>query len=132
MRVQPGLILLLCLLAFVGCGKKKSTDDLIKDLKSGNEKEKINAVRTLPAKGEAAKVVPALIKSLTDRDGHIRRSAAIKLGEYGAEAKDAVPELEKRLNDGDARVREAAGLALTRIDPEKFPATSHAANSKAE
>ncbi len=46
MRVQTSLVLLLCLLACGGCGKKKSTDELIRDLKTGQEKERIIAVRT--------------------------------------------------------------------------------------
>jgi len=121
MRVQTGLVLLLCLLACGGCSKKKSTDELIGDLKTGKEKERIIAVRTLPGgKGDAAKVVPALIERLRDGAGDVRRSAAIKLGGFGEQAKDAIPALEKRLHDGDARVREAAAKALSRIDPEHF------------
>ena len=39
MRVQTGLVLLLCLLACGGCNNGKSTDELIADLKSGTEIE---------------------------------------------------------------------------------------------
>ena len=125
MRVQTGMVLLLCLLACGGCGKKKSTDELIADLKTGNEKERIIAVRTLPrGQGDAAKVVPALIEALKSRDGHVRRSAAIKLGGFGEQAKDAIPALQKAQHDGDARIREAATKALSRIDPARFSASS--------
>jgi hypothetical protein len=63
MRVRTGLVLLLCLLACgCGCGGK-STDELIADLKSGKEKEVVIAARTLP-RGDAEKVVPALIEAL--------------------------------------------------------------------
>jgi HEAT repeat protein len=127
MRVQTGLVLLLCLLACGGCSKQKSTDELIADLKSGIEKEGIIAARTLP-QGEAEKVVPALIEALRHRGQDVRRSAAIKLGGFGEQAKDAIPALQKaEEHDGDARVREAAGIALSRIDPERFPYSPKAA-----
>ena len=123
MRAQTGLVLSLCLLACGGCGKQKSTDELIKDLKSGTEIEGIIAARTLP-QGEAEKVVPALILALRHRSNDARRSAAIKLGGFHEQAKDAIPALQKlEEKDGDARVREAAGIALSRIDPERFPYT---------
>ena len=48
MRVQTGLVLLLCLLACGGCSNGKSTDELIADLKSGKEKEGVIAAHTLP------------------------------------------------------------------------------------
>ena len=121
MRGQTGLLLLVGLLACSGCGKQKSTDELIADLKSG--KDSLNAARSLP-QGEAEKVVPALIEALRDRGQDIRRSAAIKLGGFRGQAKDAIPALQKAAeHDGDARVREAAGIALSRIDPERFPYT---------
>jgi HEAT repeat protein len=124
MRVQTGLVLLLCLLACGGCSKGKSTDELIADLKSGKQKEGLNAARTLP-QGDAEKVVPALIEALRNRGQDIRHSAAIKLGGFGEQAKDAIPALQKAAeHDGDARVREAAGMALSHIDPERFPYTS--------
>ena len=42
MRVQTGWVLLLCLLACGGCGKKeKSTDELIDDLKAPQEELRI-------------------------------------------------------------------------------------------
>ena len=128
MRVQTGWVLLLCLLACGGCGGK-STDELIADLKSGTEIEGVIAARTLPrGKGDAAKVVPALIEALTHKGSDVRRSSALKLGAFGEQAKDAIPALQKaEENDGDARVREAAGIALSRIDPERFPYSPEAA-----
>ena len=125
MRVRTRLILLLCLLASAGCGKK--TDDLIADLKSPQEGERVKAARLLQQrKGEPAKVVPALIDALQDKDGDVRWSAAIGLGYFGDQAKDAIPALEAAQRDRDARVREAAGVALSRIDPARFPAPSKA------
>ena len=122
MRVRTRFVLLLCLLACGGCGKKKSTDELIADLKSPQERDRIIAVRLLPQrKGDAAQVVPALIEALKDKDGDVRRSAALGLGSFGEQAKDAIPALEALQRDRDARVREAAGIALSRIDPTRFP-----------
>ena len=125
MRAHIRPVLLLCLLACGGCGKEKSTDELIADLKSAEEGERIAAVRLLPQrKGDASKIVPALIESLKDNEGDIRWSAAIGLGTFGEQAKEAIPSLQTAQRDRDARVREAAGVALSRIDPEKFPIPS--------
>ena len=101
--------------------QEKSTDELIGDLKSPQERDRIIAVRLLPQrKGDAAKVVPALIEALKDKDDDIRCDAAIGLGYFGEQAKDAIPALQAAQRDPDARVREAAGVALSRIDP-RFP-----------
>ncbi len=125
MRVRTCSVLLLGVLACSGCGKKKSTDELIGDLKSPQEKERMIAVRTLPERKEdAVKVVPALIEALKDKQGDIRLSAAISLGSFGEQAREAISALQAAQNDRDARVRNAAGVALSRIDPEKFPASS--------
>jgi HEAT repeat protein len=127
MRLRIRFVLLLCLLACGGCGKEKSTDELIADLNSPDTQEgdRIKAVRLLPQrKGDAEKIVPALIGALKDKDEDVRWSAAIGLGYFGEQAKDAIPALQAVQRDRDARVREAAGVALSRIDPEKFPASS--------
>ena len=125
--MQTGLVLLLCLLACGGCNRGKSTDELIADLKSGTEIEGVIAARTLPrGRGDAAKVVPALIEALKHPGNDVRRSSALKLGEFHALAKDAIPALQKaEQDDGDARVREAAGIALSRIDPKQFPRSAY-------
>ena len=101
-----------------GCTKGKSTDLLIGDLNSKDEGDRVKAVRLLPQrKGDAVKVVPALIDSLSDKDVRVRISAAIGLGNFGAQAKTALPDLEKAQSDQDARVREAARVAISRIGP---------------
>jgi HEAT repeat protein len=117
MRVRITLVVTLCLFACAGCAKKKSTDELIQDLKpSGEERDRYIAVRSLTGhKGEAAQIVPALIEALKDKEGDVRQSAAIGLGTYGEQAKDAVPALKVALKDHDARVRNAARMALARI-----------------
>jgi HEAT repeat protein len=109
------------LLACCGCGKK-STDELIADLKGSQDRDRIIAVRSLPERRQDAdRVVPALIGALKDHDGDVRRSAAIGLGCFGEQARDAIPALQTAEHDRDARVREAARVALSRIDPTKFP-----------
>ena len=66
-----------------------------------------------------------MIEALRHKGNDVRRSSALKLGEFHEQAKDAIPALQKaEEHDGDARVREAAGIALSRIDPERFPYTS--------
>jgi HEAT repeat protein len=128
----PGLLVpLFCFLVFGGCGHEKSTSELLEDLNSPHEKNRIVAVRSLQVRmDEAAQIVPSLINALKDRQPDIRLSAAIKLGLFGESANEAIPALQQRLNDGDARVREAAGIALTRIDPEKFPTPPKSAAGK--
>jgi HEAT repeat protein len=127
MGLRTWFLLVVCLPACGGCGKAKSTDELIGDLKSAQEGDRIRAVRLLPQrKGDAEKVVPALIESLEDKQGDVRWSAAIGLGYFGDRAKDAIPALQTARRDRDARVREAAGVALSRIDPARFPAPSSA------
>jgi HEAT repeat protein len=122
MRVRRHFIPLLCLLACVGCGRKKSTAELLQDLKGSQERDRLIAVRLLPQhKGDAAQVVPALIEAVKNKAVDIRLSAAIGLGSFGEQAKDAIPALQEAQKDRDRRVREAAGIALSRIDPERFP-----------
>lgn len=122
MNARGRLVLLLGFLACAGCSKSKPTAELIDDLKSRQEKDRIIAVRLLPQrKGEAATVVPALIESLKDKSDDVRWSAAIGLGYFGEQARDAIPALQAALHDSDARVREAAGVAISRIDPSLAP-----------
>ena len=130
-HARTWFVLLLFLLACAGCGKK-STDELIEDLKSPEAGKAIVAVRLLQhRKGDAAQVVPALIEALKDNSDDVRSSAAIGLGYFGEKAKEAIPALEAAQKDRDARVREAAGIALCRIDPEKFPPETTAKAAKA-
>ena len=125
MGVRTCFFLLLCLLTCAGCSGQKSTDELLADLKGTQPRERIIAVRLLQhRKGDAAQVVPALIETLKDREGDMRKDAAIGLGYFGEQAKEAIPALQAAQKDRDARVREAAGVALSRIDPARFPAPS--------
>ena len=132
MRGPTPFALLLCLLACGGCSKQKTTDELITDLQSSQEKDRIIAVRLLPQrKGEATpRIVPALIGALKDKQGDVRWSAAIGLGSFGDQAKEAIPALQAAQHDHDTRVREAAGVALSRIDPARFPVSSKSRSGK--
>lgn len=117
MRIRICLVMFTALLAFAGCSKGQSTDELIEDLSSADEGDRIKAVRWLQQrKGDAPKVVPALIASLKDTQADIRWSAAIGLGYFGAEAESALPALEEAQRDKDGRVREAARVAISRIE----------------
>jgi len=131
MGIRAQFALLLSVLACVGCSKQKSTEELIADLKSSNEKDRIIAVRLLPQrKGDVARTVPALIEALKDHESDVRWSAAIGLGYFGDQARDAIPALQEAQHDRDARVREAAGVALSRIDPTRFTAPNKSQTSK--
>lgn len=131
MRIPIRICLLMSILTLGGCSKSKSTDELLSDLKSTNDLDRIKAARLLPQlKGDAEKIVPALIESLKDKETDVRWSAAIGLGYFGEKAKSAVAALQVALKDRDARVREAAGVALSRIDPAQFSAPTKSRLSK--
>ena len=116
MRHRIGSLMLISFLIIGGCSRGKTTDELIGDLGSTEESDRIKAVRLLPQhRGDAEKVVPALIESLKDVHADIRWSAAIGLGYFGGKAESALPALEQAQKDKDARVREAAGVAISRI-----------------
>ena len=123
MSMRTYLVLAVCVLACAGCGtKEKTTPELLNDLQGTEDRDRVIAVRTLTnRRGDAAKVIPALIEALKDKESDIRWSAAIGLGAFGEQARDAIPALQTAQKDRDSRVREAAGRALSRIDPEKFP-----------
>jgi HEAT repeat protein len=125
MRVPTRVVLLLGVLACGGCSKEKSTAELLEDLKSSEERERLIAVRLLPQRtGDAAQIVPGLMEALKDKEADIRWSAAIGLGSFGEQARDAIPVLQAAQRDRDARVREAARVALSRIDPARFSTPS--------
>src|SRR5690348_5579451 len=103
MRIRMRFVLLLCLLG-AGCAREKTTRELIADLKSPRERDRILAVRILPKrKGDAAQTVPALIAALKDSESDVRRSAALGLGQLGESAKEAIPALQAAQSDRDAR-----------------------------
>ena len=113
---KRGFVLLVILLAS-GCGKE-STGQLLEKLKSSDRLTRIKAVRTLPERrGDAMRIIPALIDALKDEDADVRKGAAFGLGSFGEQARDAIPALQANLRDRETSVRKAAGVALTHIDP---------------
>ena len=102
MRVTSWSLLFFCCLAAAGCKKTKTTDELVGDLGSGSEPERVAAVRLLPErKADAAKIIPAMIESLKDTQNDVRLSAAIGLGSFGPEAAAAIPALQAATKDRD-------------------------------
>ncbi len=83
MFVRKRWVLLLgCLLLSGGCRRGKSTDELIADLKSNQERDRIIAVRLLPSrKNDAAKIVPVMTECLKDQQGDVRLSARDRTGD---------------------------------------------------
>src|SRR5438876_12039390 len=68
--------------------------------------------------GDSRKIdhsVPALVKSLKDKDPNMRYWAAQSLGSFGPEAEDAVPDLVEALSDEQKLVRMGAAYALGEI-----------------
>ena len=122
MCVRKHWIWSVSLLVCSGCGTK-STDDLIADLNSAQEADRIKAVRLLPdRKRDAAKIVPALIASLQEKDARVRGAAATALGLMGPRAAQAVPALTAALKDPVPGVRLWSAGALGRIGPAAKPA----------
>ena len=120
MRIQIGIAILLGALSLAGCSKGPSTEELIEDLNSGEEIDRIKAVRWLnQGRRDGATVIPALIEALEDTEVEVRQGAAIGLGYYGKEAESAIPALEELLKDKDGRVRHAAKTAIARIRGEE-------------
>lgn len=117
MRLTTRLALAGCLLACGGCGGG-STEHWIEQLKSPESKTRLQAVRALQRKADAAQIVPALIEALKDDFTDVRRTAAGTLGLFGEEARSAVPALTAALRDREPSVRKTAGQALKTIDPE--------------
>ena len=119
-RIPVYVAMFLCAQLISGCSKAPSTDDLIDDLSSAEEGDRVKAVRWLQQRtDDGPKVIPALIASLQDPQADVRWGAAIGLGYFGAQAESALPALEEAQRDPDARVREGARVAITRIRGEK-------------
>lgn len=96
----------------------------------GNPSARLDAAQALAQLGTLAReAVPALSKTLEDKDPEIRSSAVIALGEIGAAASEAVPAIARRLADEDWFVCVAAAQALARMGPaarSAIPALSKA------
>jgi HEAT repeat protein len=116
-RAQQIQALLLTVL-ISGCAGAGSTEHWLAQLQAGEASVRLQAIKALgERKGEAAVVVPALVKSLKDDNAFVRRDAAQALGGMGRDAQPAVPGLLALLQDKNANVRRVAARAVKQIDP---------------
>ena len=104
-----------------GCGRGKTTADLLEQMRSKESAQRLHAIEALGDRGKEAAVAPALAVALRDEDAFVRRDAAVALGRIGAEARQTTPALVATLKDKKADVRRAAAKALSRIDPDALP-----------
>ena len=129
MRVQTGLVLLLCLLACGGCSKREIDRRVDRGSEVGQrDRGGYRGAHLAAGKGRRGK----------GRSGVDRRPSRIRattsaaappsnLASFANKPRMPSPRSRRRSkHDGDARVREAAGIALSRIDPERFPPTPQA------
>jgi HEAT repeat protein len=102
----------------VAAARGADMDELIKQLRSGDNDARRAAARALGEGGAEAKTaVPALITALKDRDTFVRRFSAQALGAIGPDAQSAVRSLTAALNDPKNEVRGAAVSALGKLGP---------------
>jgi HEAT repeat protein len=93
-----------------------SVKELIAQLKSSDESQRLKAIDQLDAQGEkAAEAVAPLTESLKDESVKVRAHSARALGDIGAPAKSAAPELIALLKDPNDTVRRQALHALRAI-----------------
>ena len=84
-------------------------------------KDTSNSVRVAAAMalaeigGDAREAVPALIKTLDDKDVEVRGAAIFALGEIGPDARASILALTRRLKDDDPDIRKAAALRWGRF-----------------
>jgi HEAT repeat protein len=113
-----------CLLSYCGIllcatlAHAADVNDLIKQLKTGDNDARRQAARELAKGGpESKEAVPALIKALKDQDAFVRRFAAQALGEIGPDARSAASALVTTLDDPRKEVQSAAASALSKLGP---------------
>jgi HEAT repeat protein len=121
-RFRPAarrLALAAALLAAAGCGRGKTTQDWVAQMKDSDSAQRLRAVKAVAgSRSEAALVVPALAEALRDPNAFVRRDAAEALKKIGPEARPAVPAIVATLRDRNRTVRKAAVEALKSVDPE--------------
>ena len=115
--MKKSLVLFLVVLS-AGCGRGKTTADLLEQMRSKESTQRLHAIEALRDRGKEAAVAPALALALRDEDAFVRRDAAEALGRIGADARQTTPALVATLKDKKANVRLAAAKALSRIDPD--------------
>jgi HEAT repeat protein len=141
-RLRVGLSILFVLIAggVVGfelkdrLGAEPTADARIRELGSYWASHRRTAAASLAQfAGEADKVVPALVKSLTDSDMGVRQSAMESLKAYGEKSKPAGSLLKEMLaRDPDTKTRELAASLLGAIkDPDAIPNLTRALDDPA-
>src|SRR5262245_12186557 len=122
-RLRPAigrLLALIVLMLSFGCGRARTADDWLHQLKEPDvvlRRQACRELADLPA--DAGRTVPALAEALRDENRYVRHDAAAALGKLGpAAAAYAVPGLVAALKDREKTVRTAAAAALKRVDPQ--------------
>ena len=121
-RFRPAarrLALAAALLAAAGCGRGKTTQDWVAQMKDSDSAQRLRAVKAVAeGRTEPGLVVPALVEALKDQNAFVRRDAAQALMKIGPDARPAVPAIIATLRDRNRSVRRAAAEALKTVDPE--------------
>ena len=94
----------------------KRVEELIRQLGSGDPNDRISACMALESIGPAARpAIPALRRTLRDKDVTVRILTASTLGGFGPAAATAVPDLIAALQDENEYVRVFVATALGNI-----------------
>jgi HEAT repeat protein len=103
----------------LGASLHSALPDVVAGLSDPNVRARIEAVGVLDSMGaDAAPAIPALVKSLGDRDRFVRWSAARALGRLAPRSPElVVPAVARLLGDDDLDVEVAAATALERYGP---------------
>jgi HEAT repeat protein len=112
-----------------------ASDHAIRQLNHSDATVRLQAAAALAQKREkAAPVVAALVEALNDENLHVRKLAALALGDVGPAAQSAIPALVNTLlHDHEASVRRRAAIALGEIGAEEaIPALLQASQDSNE
>ena len=91
-----------------------SIPQLLLDLQAEDRATRLQAVADLGKIGNPA-ALPGLGQALKDADTHVRKLAALALGDLGPQAQAAVSALLEALNDPEASVRRRSAMALGEV-----------------
>lgn len=94
---------------------KKSTSELLNDLKSWSPAVRLRASKALSKKDGEKKIINSLLSMLDSDVLYTRYGACQAIGAIGSNAKQAVPKLQKLLLEDDLWLRIQAVSALTNI-----------------
>lgn len=86
----------------------------IRQLQTGNQKQRISAIESLAALGKPA-VTPLIEVLKKDKDPVVRAAAVVSIGKIGEDAGSALPALTAALRDSDQQVRKNAVQAIPKL-----------------